>query len=241
MRSVAHPWAMVLLILIAPIEAAARGKDPRVPPGTDAGGIAIALISTGIDYTLPHITARLARDGEGELIGWDFADDDALPYEPAGAHRHGTTLASLLLTEAPDARLVPVRIDLEQPASLARALAFVGQTPARVVVLSSRDFGLEHRDQLRQAALHLSHLLIIVDADENGSDVANLLIVTADNAYGAELDVEMLPSGETGAAQPSPGVAALIEAAAKASEIAASEPELDGAGLKRVVLERLAK
>src|SRR5690606_5000302 len=57
MRGLAHSWAMALLALLAPIEATARATDPRVPPGTDPGGIAVALISTGIDYTLPHISA----------------------------------------------------------------------------------------------------------------------------------------------------------------------------------------
>src|SRR5690606_8881424 len=232
MRFHAHPWAMALFVLIAPIEVAARGTDPRVPPGTDPGGTVVALISTGIDYTLPHIAPRLARDGEGEIIGWDFADDDALPYGPAEAH--GTEAAGLLLAESPEAKLIPVRIKLEQPASLSRALAFVGRTPARVALISGQHFGPEHRELLGEAALHLGHLLIVVGGDESGSDqidsFANVLTVGAeDSAYDSE------PKGETQA----PGLAAAARAAALASEIAAREPYLDGAGLKRAVVERL--
>src|SRR5215467_9057175 len=54
-------------------------KKPPVPPGRDPGGVAVALI--GIDYTLPAVARRLARDGEGELIGWDLQDQDRKPFD----------------------------------------------------------------------------------------------------------------------------------------------------------------
>lgn len=56
-------------------------KKPPVPPGRDPGGVAVALIGTGIDYTLPAVARRLARDGEGELIGWDLQDEDRKPFD----------------------------------------------------------------------------------------------------------------------------------------------------------------
>lgn len=218
MRIFAYPWAVALLFLIAPAEAAARGTDPRVPPGVDPGGVAVALISTGIDYTLPHISTRLARDGEGDIIGRDLADDDAFPYGPEDSDGNGTALASLVLAESASAKLVPVRIDSEPSASLARALAFVAQTPARVVLVSSGGF-LGDPELFREAALHFAHLLIIMAADDvrnvPADDVANLLTP--------------------------PTLAAAARAAATALEIADSEPDLDGAGLKRAVLERLAR
>jgi len=75
----------------------------------------------------------LARDGEGELIGWDLEDKDRKPFDKSkGGTRpewggDGTLVASLLLsTQA--ARLIPVRVDPGDPASLARALAFVALT-----------------------------------------------------------------------------------------------------------------
>ena len=56
--------------------APALAADPPVPLGQDAGGTAVAFMTTGIDYRDPAVAKALARDGEGELIGWDFVDDD---------------------------------------------------------------------------------------------------------------------------------------------------------------------
>jgi len=62
----------ILLHLIAvaafAVAALAQEKKPPLPPGRDPGGVAIALVTTGIDYTVPEVAQRLARDGEGELI-----------------------------------------------------------------------------------------------------------------------------------------------------------------------------
>jgi hypothetical protein len=54
---------LAAILLISPVEA--QEKKPPLPPGRDPGGQAVALISTGIDYTRLDIAARLARDGEG--------------------------------------------------------------------------------------------------------------------------------------------------------------------------------
>src|SRR5690606_7571840 len=180
-KSFALAWAMSLLALIAPTELASGGSDPRVPPGTDPGGVAGAVISPGIDYTQPNIAARLARDGEGEIIGWDFVEDDAFPFAPAESDGNGTAFASVLLAEAPGARLVPIRIDLERPATLLLSIAFINQTPARVVVLTSDGLRPEHRSAIHQAVSQFDRLLIIMaDGEGRGhtaSDVANVLTV----------------------------------------------------------------
>ncbi|HEX5599366.1 MAG TPA: hypothetical protein VFX46_01885 [Hyphomicrobiaceae bacterium] len=235
-------WAMSLLALIAPTKLAAGDSDPRVPPGTDPGGVAVAVISTGIDYTQPNIAARLARDGEGEIIGWDFADDDAFPFAPAESDGNGTAFASVLLADAPGARLVPLRIDYERPATFFLAFAFIDQTPARVVVISSDGFGPEHRGSIHQTASQFDRLLIIMARDEEPDgeedDVANVLIVPTEIANGPDWDNR--PLTEPNPVQSSRGLSAVARAAAVALEIAESEPEWDGASLKRAVLARLA-
>jgi len=117
--------------------ALAEARKPPLPPGRDPGGVAIALLTTGIDYTQPEVAQVLARDGEGELIGRDIADDDNRPRAVELEARanwggDGTALAKAL--GSPGRRLVPVRISPGDPMSLARAVAFVAQTPARIVV-----------------------------------------------------------------------------------------------------------
>ena len=241
-KIIALAWATSFLALFLPIAVTAGGSDPRVPPGTDPGGVAVAVISTGIDYTQPNIAARLARDGEGDIVGWDFADDDAFPFAPAESDGNGTAFASVLLAEAPGARLVPIRIDLERPATLLLAISFINQTPARVVVLSSDGLGPEHRRSIQQAASQFDRLLIIMARDEGrghtASDVANVLTVGAGVTHGA--DQERPFSGEPNPAQLPRSLAAMVRSTAIALEIAENEPELDGANLKRAVIARLA-
>lgn len=240
----ARRWVIALLVLVSPIDAVAR--DPRVPPGRDPGGIAVALVSTGIDYTSPQIAERLARDGEGEVIGWDFKDGDATPFEPgreqlpAGQGFSGTAVARMVLAEAPGARLVPVRIEAEQPASLARALAFVGQTPTQVVLLAGGASAREHWETIHDSARHLMRLLIIMPlADRRGITEAvadNVLTVAASSAVDAEMVIEPISS----AALP-PATAAAARVAGRAAKLAARTSGLDGASLKQAVLQQHAR
>ena len=54
--------ALAASAVVAPALAQLAGK-PKVPPGRDPGGVAIAVIGSGVDYTLTNIARRLARDG----------------------------------------------------------------------------------------------------------------------------------------------------------------------------------
>lgn len=247
-------WVIAIVMLVAPLEAAAR--DPRVPPGRDPGGAAVALVSVGIDYTRPELAARLARDGEGEVVGWDFEDGEALPFEAANEHApsisagNGTALARIILAEAPGARLVPVRINPERPGSLMRAMAFVGQTPAQVVLVAVGGAGGEDWEQFREAARHFNKLLIVIPADAKlsalaraASGLTNVLIVEAAGHNSlqneAEIIIEPPAAGSPGQEDMlSPAIAAAARAVGRAAGEAARAPELDGAGLKRAMLEQ---
>ncbi len=148
-------------------------SKPKPPAGLDPGGIAVALLGSGVDYRRPDIAKRLARDGEGELIAWDMIDNDARPFEapqlPAtsGAiavlQLTGTKAAEVLLAEAPGSRLVPVRIADDSIRSLGAALAFTSRTPARVSVLlaATREAPWP---VFAEAAQRAKHLLVIAPA-----------------------------------------------------------------------------
>lgn len=155
--------------------ALAQEKEPAVPPGRDPGGVAIALLSTGIDYTIPEVAQRLARDGEGELIGWDLVDKDRKPFDQSrGSTRPewgGDGTALVRSVGAPGRRIVPVRIDPADPVSLARAVAFVAQTPARIVVVPMWSPDKAVWEPFRQAASHFTDLLFIVAAGDDGKDI----------------------------------------------------------------------
>jgi hypothetical protein len=215
-----------------------REAKPPVPPGRDPGGIAVALIGTGIDYTLPHLVPRLARDGEGELIGWDLVDRDRKPFDRSkGAATgewggDGTLLASLLIG-APAVRLVPVRVEPRDPLELAHALAFVAQTPARVAALAMGGPSRAHWEPFRQAAQRFKDVLVVVPAAETepiypaGLGLDNVLAVSPGAARAQAIGFGGVSLHVSGA------VVAVAMAAVAAAELRAREPALDAAALKR--------
>ena len=120
----------IMLLWVTP-SALAQSKKPRVPPGLDPGGVAVAIADpVGIHYADPQIAQRLARDGEGELIGWDFVDEDRRPFAEPGTKIAATSVAGVLLREAGAARLLAVEPKLEGAALKARILALAKPLPA---------------------------------------------------------------------------------------------------------------
>lgn len=173
------PWpslfALATAVLLAVAAATAQTRDPRLPPGVDPGGTAVALISTGIDYTDPAILRRLARDGEGDLIGWDFVDGDNRPFDVSRGttpDHHGGSATDLLRTfPASRTRIVPIRVDPADPRHLAGALAFIARTPARFVVVPMWSRSREPWELFAQAATQLPQLLLITAAGDDDLDL----------------------------------------------------------------------
>jgi hypothetical protein len=177
----------------------AMSVKPKVPAGHPSPGQgAVAVLSTGVDYTLPLIFNRLARDGEGELIGWDFVDDDRRPFAPrerVAAQWHGGDVTAMAMHWP--MRYVHVRVDPERPPSLAAAVEWLARSPARIVVVPmwSRDRALW--EGFRSAAERQTQQLFIVAAGDEGSDIdatpvypaafklANMIVVSAVGPRGA--------------------------------------------------------
>jgi hypothetical protein len=152
----ARHLVVLLTVLMSAMPAAAA--DPDVPPGRDPGGTAVALISKGIDYTAPAIASRLARDGEGELIGWDFAGNDPRPFGQNGED----AIAGAVIRASRGQRWILVRADAERAESLASALAFIARTPAKAAVLTVGPLPRAAWEPFRSAALQLPHISISV-------------------------------------------------------------------------------
>lgn len=87
---------------------------PQAHALATGAGVRVAVLDTGLDLAHPAFAGRLARRGDGSLLGRDFVDDDADPSEGGvEADRgwgHGTHVAGLVALAAPDARLMPVRV-----------------------------------------------------------------------------------------------------------------------------------
>lgn len=186
----------------------AHGADPRIEPGKDPGGTAVAVIDDGFDYTQVGLAAILARDGEGEAIAWDAIDDDARPYRAAAG---GDAIARAAAARG-SVRIVMARADPATPASLARAITFAASSPARIVIVA---LDADHRAALpvlASAADRFAHLLFLTslpaptDDDRKAAARSNLVLLdtSSDRAAAANAVAQALGcrpdiEGETGA------------------------------------------
>lgn len=151
--------------------------DAPVPAAPDPGGIAVAQVDSGVNYLLPGIASRLARDGAGAALGYDWWDMDARPFDqnpsrsPFFPQRHGTRTASLFLEEAPFARLIPYRYprpDMSRMAALVDAAAKAG---ARIVILAMGSNERAQWEAYAQAVRGHPRMLFIVSAGNDGRDL----------------------------------------------------------------------
>ena len=173
MRSNRSDLARALLALpaVALLAVAARAADPKLPPGLDPGGQAVVLIGTGLDYQSERVSARLARDGEGEMIAWDFVDNDRTPFAAATATAvapeatDGTTAAAALLSAYSRGRLVPVRVPEADAMALAKAIGFATGTPARVIGIALPLATADMRRVVKEASVRFKDHLFVVAAE----------------------------------------------------------------------------
>lgn len=175
---------------------------PAAPPPGLSAGVPVAMIDSGVNYLLPEIAARLARGRDGRILGYDFWDMDALPFDanpapsPFFIRRHGTRTASVLLREAPTARLVPYRYPRPD---MSRMAAIVSRAAAAGIVIVAMPLGSNRAGDWRafeQAARKHPEMLFVVSAGNNGRDIdtrpvypavlelANMITVTSAEADG---------------------------------------------------------
>lgn len=220
--------AAIILAVLGVAATAQIMSKPKVPPGRDPGGVAVAVVDTGVNYLLPEIAERLARDGEGEMIGLDLDDGSLVPFdrlndeaslEPA---QRGTPLASIVLAEAPKSRLVTIRLKARDFSGPARAAAFAASGPARILAIvatsSTRALDL---DAFRLAAIQFKDLLFVIAAGSGGKDLDaepsypasfaldNVLVVAAGDATGRLLDDQNFGARTVDAVVPAIDVPAL--------------------------------
>ncbi|MDH3743406.1 MAG: hypothetical protein OER56_17600 [Hyphomicrobiales bacterium] len=141
-------------------------SEPVVPPGLDPGGVSIALLGGGVDYTKPSIAIRLARDGEGDLIAWDFTDNDIRPFAKTGGSNSD---ADHIVSHGEGFSLVIVKERPGDPAAVGYMAAFTTRTPARIIVWPD---GHPSRPDWRivfEAAQRFTDRLFIVPQPDNAA------------------------------------------------------------------------
>jgi subtilisin family serine protease len=176
--------------------------NPPVPAGDDPPGIPIGLVDSGVNYLLPEIASRLARTPDGEILGYDYWDLDHRPFDalplldPFFPEHHGTLTASLVLEEAPVAKLIPYRYPRRDMARMAALIEDAASRGVRVMNLSlasrERDEWLPFREAAR---MHPKMLFVIAAGNHNRSfeqelfypaafRLPNMIVVTSATADG---------------------------------------------------------
>ena len=176
--------------------------NPPLPAGDDPGGVTVAHVDSGVNYLLPEIAPRLARDAEGRPLGRDLWDDDGRPFDgdtsrsPFFPIRHGTPVASLLVKEAPEVRLLPIRYPRHDMSRMAEAVETAAAADARIVALPMGSRNPEDWAAFAKAAETHSDMLFIVSAGNDGRDIDaaplypasltldNMVVVTSADAFG---------------------------------------------------------
>lgn len=257
MQPAARRLLAAALTLFAASAAADPKTDPPVPPGKIMGGIPVAVIGAGIDYTRPEIADRLLRDGEGEIVGFDFADSDRRPYS---TEADANATAGIVLAEGQTTQIVAVRTGPFDAFSLGRALYYAGRTPAKIILIDAQLMDtrstqplLDPRSviMLGKAARYFRDKLIVLPAGDDDRDLttawpeperdlANVLVVAAGDATGpgaqsnrGEGILDIVTDGRAATKNTAPNSRrAAARVAALAARITAVEPGLAGAGLK---------
>ncbi len=156
---------------------ASEPLNPPVPAGRDPGGVAVALFDSGLNYTLPSFSGRLARDENGKALGYDFWELDARPFDnnPTGSAfypvRHGTAVASVLLNEAPDARVLPFRYPRPEMARMSDMVEAAAKAGARIVAMPMGSNRQDDWGAFAAAARAHPEMLFVISAGNNGRDI----------------------------------------------------------------------
>ncbi|MGB1682729.1 MAG: S8 family peptidase [Arenicellales bacterium] len=180
--------------------------NPPVPDGADPGGVTVAIVDSGVNYLLPVIGDRLARDSGGQVVGFDFWDMDERPFDSHPSRsiffpqRHGTRVAGIIAREAPQARLIPYRYPRPDMERMSKLIVKAAASGARIINMSLGSSDELEWAAFEEAALKHPELLFVVSAGNDGRDIDqdpvfpaalpldNMIVVTsvADDGFPAQ-------------------------------------------------------
>jgi hypothetical protein len=169
-------------------------------PG-EATLLRVGMVDSGVNYLLPEINRRLARDADNRLIGYDFWDMDDRPYDahPVNSgffvQRHGTRTASILLREAADVELVPYRYPRPDMSRMQALIEHAASNGVEILGMPLGSNRLEDWSVFERSARAHPRMLFVVSAGNNGRDIDeqpvypasldldNLLVVTSSDDF----------------------------------------------------------
>ncbi len=176
--------------------------NPPIPSSDPKYGIQVAVVDTGVNYLLPEINARLAREASGEVRGYDFWDLDHRPFDlnpipsPFFPTHHGTKIASIIIRASPDIMVMPYRFPRSDMSRMGELIAHASRNGARIVNVSLASAEFDKWSGFRDAVAQYPRLLFVVAAGNDARDIdidpiypaafnsPNLIVVTASTNQG---------------------------------------------------------
>ena len=137
----------------------------------------VAMVDSGVNYTLPAIANALARDEKGQLIGYDYWDLDNKPYDahparsPYFVQRHGTRTASIVISEAPGIAIVPYRYPRPDMSRMKLLIEHAHAHGVRIVGMPLGGNDYKTWSTFEQTARAHPDMLFIASAGNNGRDI----------------------------------------------------------------------
>jgi hypothetical protein len=219
-RWVAAIWIFGLLAAASP----ASAQKPDVPPGNDPGGIAVAVLGSGVDYTDPRIANCLARDGEGDPIAWDFADDDNRPFR---AEASAAAEIGVLCEPGSASRVVIVKQQPTDPTAFGHMMLFTSRTPARIVVWPDADPARPDWHIFQEAVTQFPQLLFIIPKPAPARRPSHTAPLPSGPAPSEAANLVSIPHIDPQAAR-----ITVLKTAGRAALLLASTPSLTPAEIK---------
>jgi len=150
-------------------------KDRNESTGSDR--VVVAVVDSGVDYRFDRLLNRLSRDASGNLIGYDYWDDDPLPFDsnpartPFYPQRHGTRVANIIVEESNLALIAPYRYPRTHPERFSELIQDIVENDIRIVNLSMGSKKESLWQSFERAARAQSDILFIVSAGNEGIDI----------------------------------------------------------------------
>ena len=181
-------------------------QNPARPVMTDSphrtGTALLAHVDTGINYLLPALQPHIAADADGRLLGYDFWEQDQRPFDvdprrnPFFPQHHGTTVFSVLASEAPDTGIAVYRFPAEDMCRFADLIAHMAALGVRIANLSMGSSNREDWRCFEDAAARNPQILFVVSAGNDGRDIdlqpvypaalplENMIVVSSSDSFG---------------------------------------------------------
>ena len=165
-------------------------------------GIKVAIVDTGVNYNLDFIADKISRIDESNLTGYDFEDDDSLPYDIDTGRsvffpmHHGTSVSSIILREAPMSELVVYRFPRSEMCKFENLIEHISVNKIKIVNLSMGSVNKDDWQCFYRAAKSNKNILFFVSAGNDGKnidfekiypasfDLENIIVITSSDISG---------------------------------------------------------